>query len=129
MAGEHWIPLREAAERLRVRPERVWALARAGELDAEQIAGRWLVEPSRLARWSAEDHPVGRPWSPSKAWTLLLLWSGDEAAQAHLAALHPSDRSRLRAAARDLSAVQLAPRLRQRARVLRLRAHPSDVAR
>lgn len=130
MDHEHWVPLRDAAERLGVRPERAWALARAGDLDAERVAGRWFVESSSLERRLAEHHPVGRPWSPPKAWTLLFLQSGDEAAaRSHLAALHPSDRSRLRAAARSLSIGQLAPRLRHRARVLRLRAHPSDVAR
>ncbi len=130
MDHEHWVPLRDAAERLGVRPERAWALARAGHLDAERIAGRWFVEPSSIERRLAEHHPAGRSWTPQKAWALLFLLSGDEAAAwPYLAALHPSDRSRLRAAVRSLSIRQLAPRLRRRARVLRLRAHPSDVAR
>lgn len=126
---EHWLPLRDAAKRLGVRPERVWALARAGEFDAEQVAGRWVVEPASLERWSAISHVAGRPWSPHKAWALLLLEAQDEAANDHLAALHPSDRSRLRAVVRDRSLFDMAPRLRRRARIHRLRAHRSDVDR
>ncbi|MEK8225003.1 hypothetical protein NKG05_00805 [Oerskovia sp. M15] len=41
----------------------------AGRLDAEQVAGRWIIDPGSLRR---RPHLAGRPMSPRIAWALLL---------------------------------------------------------
>jgi hypothetical protein len=59
----------EAAAELGISPARVRQLIAAGRLDAEQIAGRWIVDAGSLRR----SHPrAGRPMSQRVAWSLLL---------------------------------------------------------
>jgi hypothetical protein len=50
----------EAAVKLDVTPHRVRQLCRAGQLDARQVSGAWLIDPisvelraGRVARWPA----------------------------------------------------------------------------
>lgn len=59
----------EAAAELHVSPARVRQMIAAGQLDAEQIAGRWIVDPGSLRR---KAPLAGRPMSPRVAWALLL---------------------------------------------------------
>lgn len=65
----------EAAERLGINDSRVRQLAREGRLPSRKLGGRWLIDADALGR--ARPHG-GRPLSPSSAWALLMLASGEE---------------------------------------------------
>lgn len=102
----------------------------AGILEAEKVGDRWFLDPSSVDRRLRFSAPVGRSFSARNAWALLLLLnSGGRYSGKWLERLSPWARSRARTQlkSRDLSA--LVPRLRGRAIVRRLRAHPSDIAR
>ncbi len=67
----------DAASELGVNESRVRALIGAGELQAEKVGGRWLVDSSAVARRNREESGPGRPLSPRNAWALLRLASGE----------------------------------------------------
>lgn len=118
------ISVSEASARLRVNKPRIRQLIEGGALDAAKVAGRWLVDPLAVERLRGAARAAGRPFSPANAWGLLLL-----AAKAEAPWLDRVERSRVRRHLRERLLLELAPRLRRRARVHRLRAHPSDLAR
>lgn len=124
MAIDNAIPISEAASILKVHPSRVRAMVNVGQLDAEKLAGRWFVERSSLERRRFLDSPDGRPFSPINAWALLCLAEGKGAEW-----VDKSARSRLRGHLRRRSWEELVPRLRSRARPVRLRGHPSALGR
>lgn len=99
-----------AAAVLEVSPERVRQLIRFGRLDARPLAGRWSVDPISLDRLVHEQRPAGRPWAPSRAWGLLALAAGREAAW-----LTPPEIRRLRGVLANKGLEELAFQLRQRA--------------
>lgn len=124
MAIDNAIPVSEAADILEVHPSRVRAMVNAGQLDAEKLAGRWFVSRSSLEQRRSMESPDGRPFSAVNAWALLCLADGKRADW-----VDRSARSRLRSHLRRRSWEALVPRLRSRARSVRLRAHPAALDR
>lgn len=114
----------EAASRLKVHPSRVRAMAQAQQLDAEKIAGRWLIHRPSIERRLDSRIGDGRPYSPANAWALLCLAEGERVDW-----VSSSVRSRLRRNLRSDGLHALAPRLRSRAEVMKLRGHPSALRR
>jgi len=118
------ISVAEAASRLGVNQARVRAMIVAGLLDAVKVGGRWLIDSISIDRRKDNVIPVGRPFSLKKAWGLLMLAAGKRPDW-----LSPWDLSRIRRILREQELVTLVPRLRGRAVMHRLRAHPSDMKR
>lgn len=114
----------DAAHILDVHPSRVRAMVKAGQLEAEKLAGRWFINRSSLEQRSAVGSPDGRPLSPANAWALLCIASGNRADW-----VDKSVQSRLRGHLRRRSWEELVPRLRSRANAQRLRAHPAAIDR
>lgn len=76
-----FLEARAAAERLGVSERRVRALARSGQLRAQKVGGRWLVDPDAAARrLRSRDARGGRPVSVANAWAALFLASGEQPA-------------------------------------------------
>lgn len=80
----------EAASELGVSPRRVRQMLADGVLAGEQVGRAWVIEPGQLHRVALRRPPVGRPWSPISAWSVLALAEGDEPD------LSPVERSRAR---------------------------------
>lgn len=115
--------LREAAERIGVSERRARAMIAAGQLDAEKVQGRWLVDPESLDRLADLPRLHGRPWSPELAWAYLLHRDGDRQA---LAGLSRVSRHRVRQrAGASLALGELAALAVRRAESWRCRGHPS----
>jgi excisionase family DNA binding protein len=72
-----FLAVSDAAHELGVNESRVRALIGAGELDAEKIGGRWLIESAAVARRKREQSRPGRPLSPRNAWAVLRVASGE----------------------------------------------------
>jgi segregation and condensation protein B len=114
----------EAARHLGVSRSRIYALVEQGLLDA--IGGSTARDGGlRISLGSVErrqhfDAPVGHPLSPSSAWAVLALASGDAAFRDYVAArLSDPDRSRARTRLLEHELVELLPRLRGRANLHR----------
>lgn len=122
--GKAFLSVNEAADRLGVHPSRVYAMIRDGLLISSKIGGRWLVEPMSVERQKRASRPEGRPISPANAWSLLMMAEGRRPIGVNRSAAW---RARKRLDRGDL--ISLAPQLRKRADVWRLRAHPGDLAR
>ncbi len=118
------ISVAEAASRLGVNQARVRAMIAAGLLDAAKVGGRWLIASVSIDRRKDNVIPVGRPFSLAKAWGLLMVAAGERPGW-----LSAWDLSRIRRSLRDQGLLALVPRLRGRAVLHRLRAHPSDIKR
>lgn len=114
----------EAAEQLGVNQARARRLISAGELDAVKLGGRWVVDPASVERRRRLAAPRGRQFSPDRAFGLLMLAAGERAPWLDRVSRWKLLRELQRSGLRNL-----APRLRDRAEVLRLRAHPSSLAR
>lgn len=117
------VSIREAATTLGLSPARVRAMASRGQLPAEKIADRWVVERSAVERRGRQETPRGRRFTPQNAWALLMLASGENAPP-----LDPSVRSRLKRALTLESLKALAPRLRARANISSYKAHPGEIS-
>lgn len=113
----------DAARRLGVHPSRVRALLAAGELQGSKLGGHWIVEADSVRRRLDRPRAPGRALEPANAWAALFLASG-LAAGGTVAALSPDTRWRIRKLLDEQGLDRLAPRLRQRARRERYRAHP-----
>jgi excisionase family DNA binding protein len=98
------LPVREAAERLGVAPQRVRALIRAGRLPASRLGRAWVVEPID-PNWESSPRRPGRPLRAANAWALLAVLSGSSPDWVDRAV-----RSRLRKRARDRRWVEAALR-------------------
>lgn len=123
-----WLTVAEAAERLAVHPQRIYPLVRSGSLRAFKHGGRWEVDPAGVDRLRHQDRPSGRPFTPANAWALIALAAPGQLPAPALPTKSLSRlRGELRAARGRLD--RLAPRLRSRAKILRLRAHPGDLRR
>ena len=121
----------EAAERLGVSPQRVRALAQAGELGAVRTEGIWLIDADSLAqRGLLADLGVTassvRPWSQAMAWAAMRALDDDEAL---LSGFDRSARYRLRRRLHDPDPARLLSAVRNRARMFRVSVHPSRAAR
>jgi len=98
-------------------------MAHAGQLVADKIAGRWLIDRASLERRNDSVVVDGRPYSPANAWALLCL-----AEDRRVDWVSPSALSRLRGKLKSHGLLDLAPRLRSRAAAMELRAHPSALS-
>lgn len=114
----------DAAIQLGVSVRRVYHLIASGRLPAERIGRRLLIERAAVDAWDNVRSPGGQPFSPQRAWGLLVLADGEPAPW-----LDPVSRSKLRAVLRDRSLRQLRSRLGRRSERNALRAHPSDLRR
>jgi hypothetical protein len=121
----------EAADRLRVIPQRVRALAQVGELHAVRAEGVWLIDADSLAKRVLMTElgvaaSSSRPWSHPIAWAAMRALDGDDLL---LSALDRKARYRLRRRLDDPNPARLLSAVRNRARVLRASVHPSRAAR
>ena len=106
----------DAAIQLGVSVRRVYHLIASGRLPAERIGRRLLIERAAVDAWDNVRSPGGQPFSPQRAWGLLLLADGEPAPW-----LDPVSRSKLRAVLRDRSLRELRSRLGRRAEKINLR--------
>src|SRR5262245_18869934 len=109
----------DAAEALGVSPRRVRQLIAAGDVPAVRVGRSWLVDGSAVH----VERPAGRPWSARMAWAVLAVACGRE--PNGLPAPRASEAKRR---FRERGLLELAPRLRSRARVRRFYVHPSVIA-
>lgn len=117
----------EAAARLGVRREEIYRLIRSGVLPHDRVAGRIVISEGALRRLEATPRPVGRRFAATAAWTMLWMLShrglpNEVAALGHVSA---SRRSQLRRHLLAGDAMELASRLRGRARRESLYCHPA----
>lgn len=116
------VSVSDAASRLDVSVRQIQNLVASGDLCqvARGVVDRASVE--RLSAVRAGSHV--RPWSESTAWGAIALLSGR-----NVPWLGSSQRSRLRARLRQISATQLIERARRRADVRWYAGHPASVTR
>lgn len=114
----------DAAQQLGVSVRRVYHLIASGRLPAERIGRRLLIDRVAVDAWGKVRSPGGQPFSPQRAWGLLVLADSEPAPW-----LDGVSRSKLRAILRDRSLRELRTRLGRRAERHALRAHPSDLRR
>ena len=133
--AEQLLTLPEAADRLGVNERRVRALIKCGQLEARKAGGRWLLDPAAVDARRDLAVAGGRPLSPQNAWATLWLAAMPRGEPGPWS-IYPMDRlarwrarQRLSRAPLAEALAGLAPRLRTRGRLRRLRAHPSDVPR
>lgn len=114
----------DAAKQLGINEARTRSLIEAGVLDAVKVGARWIVDPVSVERRRRLSPPPGRQFSPDRALGLLMLAAKEPAPWLDRVAewklRRELARSRLKL---------LAPRLKERAEVLRLRAHPAALRR
>jgi excisionase family DNA binding protein len=113
----------EAAERLGITPRRVYALVRDERLPARRIGGRLLIERDGVEARVAGAPAAGRPFSPRRAWALILLEAGENPR-----GIDASTKSKLRRVLRGHDLWSMRSKLVDRAERRPLRAHSSDVA-
>jgi excisionase family DNA binding protein len=117
------VSIPEAARDLGLHPARVRAMAAHGQLPAEKIGSRWLIERADVERRRRQDVPAGRPLAPHNAWAMLHLASGR-----NVEGVNPSVRSRLKRALMLEGISKLVPRLVRRAEVQSFGAHPGEIS-
>jgi hypothetical protein len=111
-----------AAEALDLSSARVRLLAANGDLPAEKIGGRWVVERAGVEHRRRRGSSGGRRFIPRNAWSVLGLASGEEVGADDAGAL-----SRLRRALSLEGLEALSQRLERRADVSRYRAHSGEL--
>jgi excisionase family DNA binding protein len=116
------VSIPEAASALGLSAGRVHAMVVHGQLSAEKVGGRWLIEQGEVERRHRQSRLKGRPFAPHNALALLRLASG-----ADPAGIDPIPRSRLRRALalEDLEA--LGPRLARRGDSRYYDAHRGEI--
>jgi segregation and condensation protein B len=123
------LSIAEAARQLGVSRPRIYALLRAGQLESTLVAGNTRVTAASVLLRRQRDAPNGAPLSPSTAWAVLALATGDPAMLSHLAGrLSAADRSRSRARLMAGGLLALVPRLARRAVVRRFSGTHGAVA-
>lgn len=123
-----FLSVREASARLGVTAIAVRQQIAAGRLPAVKRGRDWWLDAQAIERIVRQRPGGGRPLSPTMAWAVLLLASGQDAVAKEVAG---RDRywSRVRTWLRDHALAEHAPRLRARAQVEQLDAHPSELKR
>ena len=119
-----WMPTGEAAAALGLTADRVRRLIASGALDSRRIGGRYVVRRGDVEARIETGAPPGRPFSPRRAWALILLAGGVAPTGLDAVTL-----SKLRAVLRDRDLWSMRSRLASRAERRDLRAHSSDLAR
>lgn len=116
------VAVREAAERLGVSARQVQYLVAQGELTAPV---RGVIESESIDRFLAVRGPTRtRPWSQPTAWGAVAILTGVDASW-----MGPTQRSRLKAALRSVTAAELLARARKRAQVKQFAGHSSVIRR
>lgn len=110
----------EAAAQLGVSAQQVRQLIRSGELEAQRLGHAFLVPADAVVRRASQESPPGRRFAPANAWAILSIADGKSAPW-----LSADDRWRVKRHLAGQSLERLRPRLVDRAKVVRLRAHPS----
>lgn len=113
-----------AAEVLGLTADRVRQLVMAGAIGSRRIGGRYLVRRDDVEARLDAGAPSGRPYSPRRAWALVLLAGGITPA-----GLDPVTLSKLRGVLRDRSLWAIRSQLGSRAERRDMRAHSSDLER
>ncbi len=114
------LSIAEAARELGVSRPRIYALLRAGQLEAAVVPGNTRVTAASVLLRRERDAPTGAPLSPSSAWAVLALAVGEAAMLTHLAGrLSAAGRSRARGRLLAEGFLALVPRLGRRAVVRR----------
>ena len=136
MVADGLITVEEAARRLRVTRKRVYALTAAGVLTPHALgSNRYLLDLAEVEARRGQQILNGRPLDQTSAWAILWLtvaidtgglgpWGANLARNTRWRV-----RNRLGTGKVSESLAAQLPRLRNRARSIRLRAHPGDVAR
>lgn len=107
----------QAADRLGVSVRHIQRMVTSGDLVA---IGTDRIDVDSVAQWLAQrEGSRARAWEEATAWAAIALLEGEPAAW-----LGQAQRSRLRSTLMQVTADELAARTRNRARVLRYRAHP-----
>lgn len=119
-----WISSGEAAQRLGLTAGRVRELIASGRLRARRVGNRFLIRRDDVDARAYVGASIGRPFSPRRAWGLILLASGQVPR-----GLDPVTVSKLRRVLRDSDLWWIRPRLASRAERREFRAHSSDLAR
>ena len=114
------VPVSKAAAWLDVHPSRVRAMIAQGQLEAQKLGGRWLIDRRSVENRRSQPSVDGRPFSQANAWALLCLSMGKKPDW-----VSKWELSRLRRRLREDGIEKLAPRLWKRASKRQLRAHPS----
>lgn len=115
----------EAARRLGVSEQQIRQWVRDRRIEAARVGQAFLIRPAALAEFERSGRaPKGRGFAPANAWALLFMAAGEPVSW-----YSASEQWRLRNYLAHASLADLAPRLRGRARILRLYAHPSAIAR
>lgn len=115
-----WMSAVEAADRLGISPARVRVLVRRGDLFAERVAGRWLVDAASVDRVASRPRRAGRPFDPRAAWALLAMADGRSPDW-----LSAAERARLEQVLASRDVLDLAAQLGRRAAVEHWHVHPS----
>ena len=119
-----WISSAEAADRLGLTSGRVRELVASGALRARRVGNRLVVNRGDVDARASGGAAVGRPFSPRRAWALILLASGSVPPGLDAVTL-----SKLRHVLRGRDLWSMRPRLTSRAERRELRAHSSDLPR
>ena len=107
----------QAADRIGVSVRHIQRMVGSGDLVA---IGTDRIEADSVAQWLAlREGSRARAWEEATAWGVVALLEGEQAPW-----LGQAQRSRQRSTLTQLTADELAARTRNRARVLRYRAHP-----
>ena len=121
------IAVKEAAHRLGVNESRVRQLLVSGDLVGRRVGREWLVDADDVARLQGQERRSGRPLGPKRAWGLLDLLVGGNAAW-----LSYAERSQVRSYLSHLGepdAAQWRAILRGRSDLIRAEAHPAALSR
>lgn len=124
---DSYVSVSEVARLLAVTPRRIYALVAEKRLRAERVGGRLLVRREDVearAREGESSMTKGHPFSPRRAWALLLLAAGEPVPD-----IDAVTRSKLRRLLAERSLWSLRAKLAPRAVRRNLRAHSSDLAR
>jgi excisionase family DNA binding protein len=119
-----WLSSTDAAARLGLTPGRVRELIALGTLGARRVGGRFLVSRADVEARATAGVATGRPFSPRRAWGLILLAAGRSVPE-----LDPVTRAKLRRVLREQDLWTIRRHLGTRSRRVALRAHPSDLPR
>ncbi len=122
------LSVNEAADRLGVSPAAIRQRIIAGRLPATKRGRSWWLDERVVERHVRQPASSGRPLSPSMAWAIVLLASGDEEGAKRLAR---SERypSRMRAWLESHPLREHASQLRSRGEVEDFAGHPSELER
>jgi excisionase family DNA binding protein len=119
-----WMSTADAAQALGLTADRVRRLIASGTLASCQVGGRYLVRRDDVEARVESGAPAGRPFSPRRAWALILLADGIGPS-----GLDAVTRSKLGAVLRERDLWSLRSGLGSRAERRDLRAHSSDLVR